>query len=184
MNFAGYFAARSMEPEIKKRLFRPNVVLFGNYIATYSTAVYFGCALGVTFANHKEEALRLYSNPGHEEGLLKSCSMNVSSIKEVCDLESGRMMSIMHENRVLPKALDVIWNTPLPAKGATDKVAWAFVYGTILGSQNPGMIERTWTGESTLEEAKHTTKKLLHEWLVNNNLAHGFLMDYFNAGNV
>jgi hypothetical protein len=184
MNFAGYFAAKSMEPEIKKRLFRPNVVRFGNYMATYSVAISFGCALGVTFANHKEEALRLYSNPGHEEGLLEICPTNVSSIKEVCDLERDRMMSMIHRNRALPKALDVIWNTPLPAKGATDKVAWAFIYGTILGSQNPGMVERTWTGDSTLEEAKHNAKNLLREWLRINNVAHGFLRDYFNTGNV
>jgi hypothetical protein len=95
MNFAGYFASKSTEPETKKRLLRPNIIPFGNYITTYSTVLYFGCALGVTFANYKEAALRLYSNAGHEDDLLKSCSMNVTSIKEVCNSESARMASII-----------------------------------------------------------------------------------------
>jgi hypothetical protein len=186
VNFAGYFAAKSLEPEIKKRLFGRKEVLFGNYIATYQTVFYFGCALGVTFKNHKESALRLYSRPGNEEGLLKSCSINVSSVQEICDAERDRIISVIHKNRAQPKALDEIWNTPMPAEQASDLIAWAFVYGTVLGSQNPEVVERTWPveGRPSLEEAKRTSKALLREWLTNNKIPHDFLTDYFNTENV
>jgi hypothetical protein len=179
MNFAGYFASKSVEPEIRKRLFRPGVIPFGNYIATYETVFHFGCAFGVTFGNHKSDALRLYSKPGGEDDLLKACALEVSSIKEVCDSESTRMVGLIHGDRI--KALDEVWNTLLPADGATDKIAWAFVYGTVLGSQKPDLVERTWLVRIPLEEAKRTTKKLLREWLVNNKVAHEFLTDYFNT---
>jgi hypothetical protein len=179
MNFAAYFAGKSIEPEIRKRLFRPDVVMFGNYIATYSTAIYFGSAFGITFANHKDEALRLYSNAGHEAPLLESCSLDVSSIKEICDAEDRRMRAIMHQNRTTPLALDAIWNAPIPANDATKMVAWAFVYSTILGSRRSEMIEQTWDGPCPLEEAKRVTKKLLKDWLTDNNIRHGFLTSYF-----